>query len=240
MEGLNIFDPYEIRARIFPSILVLSPVLILFFSIISLSDTIWKILVELGIFFVLIYGFSYPVRMLGVQFQNEKWKISGAPSTIILRGDDPTFSQELKQQLYIAITKKYSIDIPRNDEQRKTPNHFDKIIDDIFLRVRSDLRKMDKDKNLWSSHNAEYGFARNLIGSRAVLLILTIICTFIGLIIFLVDSSSVRLFGVCINSAVCLISIIGGWYLLPIFFDYTSYEYAKSAWMAFLSFSTKE
>jgi hypothetical protein len=239
MEGLDIFDPYEIRARIFPSILVLSPMVILLFSIIPLSDVIWKILIELGIFLILVYGFSYPVRLLGVKYQDDIWKITGAPSTIILRWNDATFGLELKQQLYSAITKEYSIDIPKSDEQEKSPNQFDKIIADVFSRVRSDLRKMDKEKNLWSSQNAEYGFARNLIGSRAVLLILSIICTGVGLFFYVVDPSSIRLFAVCINAAVCLISLIGGWYLLPIFFDYTGHEYAKSAWMAFLSFSKK-
>ena len=240
MEGIDIFNSYEIRARIFPSIIILLPIVVLFFSIIPLSDTIWKIMIELGIFIVIVYGVSYPVRMLGINFQKNIWTKDGAaPSTKIMRWDDPTLGQNLKLSLYGAVSKKYMITIPDENEQSSNPNSFDQIIEDIFIRVRADLRKGDKD-NLWSSQNAEYGFVRNLIGSRSVWLALSFICAAIGLILYSFEVSNIKLLAVGVNSIFCLISLIGGWYVLPKMFDYIGYEYAKNVWMAFLSFSKNE
>jgi len=235
MEGLNFFNPYEIRARIFPSIIVLLPMIVLFLSILPLSNTTWNVLMKLGILIVVVYGFSYVVRMLGVRFQVTRWKLNGgAPSTIIMRWTDPTFSQELKQQLYTAIAKKYAIIIPNGKEQETDSNQFDQTVIDAFSRIRSDLHKCGDDK-LCSIHNSEYGFVRNLVGSRLVWLAMSIFCTFLGSIFYYFEPSSTHLLAACVNFIFCVVSLIGGWVILPKIYDYIGYEYAKSAWMTFLT-----
>jgi hypothetical protein len=153
-----------------------------------------------------------------------------------MRWDDTTFSKELKSQFYAAITKKYSVIIPTENEQRINPNHFDRIINDVFIRVRSDLHKSDSD-NLWSRHNAEYGFVRNLLGSRWIWLFFSILGTSGCVILYYLEASNFKLLGLFINLILSLISIVAGWHSLPKMFDYVGYEYAKSAWGEFLSHS---
>lgn len=238
MVGYEIFNAYEIRARIFPSLIILLPIVVLFFSIIPLSNPIEKILIGFGIFFVLVYAFSYQVRICGTKIQEKCWSNAGSPpSTLILQWENQVLSKDLKNQIYSTILKKYAIAIPDSIEQEKNLAEFNRIIDNVFFRVRSDLYKKNPE-GIWSKHNAEYGFVRNLFGCREIWVTISIICSIIGGFAYYYQQDNVILLGIFINCSCIIISLFAGWRSLPPSFEERGIQYAKSAWGAFLSENT--
>jgi len=229
------FDDYEIRARIAPTIIILLPIMVMFFSIFQIPESLITAIVSLGLFFIVIFALSFIPRELGIKMQQELWKKwGGPPSTLIIRCKDPHLSLELKKQLYKKIEKKYGIKLPHQNDQITDPNNFSKIMDSVFNRVRADLHEKSQDER-WKKQNAEYGFLRNLSGCRILWCILSLIGIIGCLGGWVFYKNDLILIGFALNFIIGVFSIIFGWLLSPKAIEDAAFRYAEFAWNAFLT-----
>lgn len=235
---MNIFDPYEFRARVSPAILVsISPVITLMSSLALLQDSPDLILRLLGgssVVVVFIYLLTFIVRKYGSDYESQLWKEwDGPPSTRFLRWRDPTFDDEMKKKLHNAVMRVCDIKLYSLKEEEEDPEAADTRISQAFMQVRAIVRK-DDPKGLWLSHNSEYGFHRNLIGSRKPWVILTIVGTIICAGLWYLSCNVSLLYGFVLNSILLISTILLGWKFLPRSAEITANRYGESIWGSFL------
>lgn len=99
--------------------------------------------------------------------------------------------------------------------------------------MRAIVRREDQEK-LWNKHNAEYGFARNLLGSREVWLLVSILGVVICGIAYSLQSSDVLIGALILNGISFCLAIFFGWWLLPKIAKEAADKYAESIWNCFL------
>jgi hypothetical protein len=233
-------DPYEIRARISPTIIVFSPIVLLI--VLTWPDLLSALNLVLGetilvIFF--LYALSFLMRYYGRKIEPILWsQWNGAPSTRFMRWNDPTFSISFKEKTRDILKNQFNIVLLSREMENKMPAEADRQIESAFLQVKAFLYKNDPE-GLWKKHNMEYGFNRNLVGSRQVWLILSIIGTLAFSLLWLQFGGNTYLLGIVVDSIEILCSIIVGWHYLPLLTKTAANRYAESAWSAFLVVSDK-
>jgi hypothetical protein len=195
----------------------------------------WPIFAASSLFSIaLLYGLGNIVRALGESMEVELWRNwDGPPSTRYLRHRDRTFGSALKTSLRYAIEQQFGIHLLSADEELKNRGDADRAIADAFVRVRQYLRKRDSD-GLWSKHNAEYGFSRNLLACRVLWVVVSLCaCIFAGFFAAKTGASVLNpAVAIGIISLICAVYV--GWFLLPNATKKIAEGYAESAWMAFL------
>ncbi len=151
-----------------------------------------------------------------------------------MRCEDPHLTIEIKKQIYKKIEREYMIKVPRQSDQKSNPNNFSRIVEGVFNRVRADLHEKSQDTR-WKKQVAEYGFLRNLAGSRFLWFIISLV----GVIGCIIDwnfyKNNFILIGVAINIIICACSIIFGWILSEKVIEHAGFRYVEYAWNAFLS-----
>ena len=173
---MSFLDYYEIRARFIPTLIVGMPVIFtLNFILIGRNvETIPLVGSNIVFLIIFIYPFSFVVRHCGRKIENKLWfSWDGPPSTRFLRWRDCFFGGEYKTQLHDAIRKDLHLNLSTDQEEKADPELADSKIDQAFVQVRSMLRLHDP-HGLSYKHNAEYGFNRNLIGSRIIWILISI------------------------------------------------------------------
>ena len=159
-------DPYELKARIVPGLLLALAVLVdLVFAAPVLSSL--PIFAATGICsLALVYFLGNFARARGRAIEPELWKRwGGPPSTRLLRHRDSLFGDDLKESVRGALVRTLSVRLMTADEEAKDSERADKVIVDAFRQVRQYLQHHDPD-GLWQKQNIEYGFCRNLMGCR--------------------------------------------------------------------------
>lgn len=235
-----VFDTYEMRARVAPSVIVAFPILVTLWFWFPATGSSWQILTGSGILSVaLLYGFTFVVRWLGRAGEKSLWQSwGGAPSTRVLRWRDSTLNKDVKTRISEATFTSLGIHLLSETEEQASPHTADQRIESCFLRIKEVLRLRDKD-GLWLKHNAEYGFARNLLGCRSLFLILgvigALICGTFG------ESTGRGVFnsGTVINSVSCIVWIPFAWVLMPKIARDSAGRYAEQAWLTFLALASE-
>jgi len=228
---LNIFDSYERYARIYPAILLIVPFIIASFSITPImSGPVFTKLLTNSLFVASLFVlFSNIVRGLGKRVEPKIWKEwGGPPSTRFLRQNDNTLASETKDKFYKKILKETNIDLLNNQNDEK--------IRQAFVFVREKLRRKDT-QGLWVKSNKEYGFDRNLMGSRVGLVLssfLAVSCCLLVIPFFPSDRINL-IIGSVIIGIYGLGAIIYGWFILPNLTKGIADRYAEQAIMAYLT-----
>lgn len=164
----KLLDPYDLKARLFPGLLVLLPAIV---------------------FLVLVYGSKHPlvvalssvlaacggpyllaslVRTWGQRAQdrlNMKW--GGQPSTIIMRYRDSRLPQQTKQRYHSLVTSKLGIAMPTPQDELSDPQKADQ----AYVAAADALRPQTNDPKKFPFVFKElvaYGYNRNSHGSRWV------------------------------------------------------------------------
>lgn len=228
-------DAYELRARVAPALIVSLPgIITLLFIGTSLSASIAQFLSSSVVLLVVIYALSFLVRNLGRRQENKLINSWGAlPSTRFVRWRDNKFSSDNKQAIHREVHNNFQIQLLPPEQEHNDKEKADTLIKEAFTRVRPLLRR-DNPNSLSSKHNAEYGFQRNLLGSRFLWLASAVIATLACGVIWYEQSSQLAFFAAALNSVVLVWSIV--WcFLLPKFTKDAADSYAESAWMEFVS-----
>ena len=150
-----------------------------------------------------------------------------------MRHRDTFFGKNLKLLIYEALNRELSARLFTDAEEARNRTGADNAIKDAFKQVRPYLRSKDP-KGLWHSHNIEYGFSRNLLGSR-LLWVAVALGAFVFAVVYGIKTGRGPLNPA---STMDFISLLGagylGWAVLPAATKHRADRYAESAWMAFL------
>jgi hypothetical protein len=172
----QLFDPYELKGRIFPAILTLLPLgvsAILWYP--NLLDSFNTALTLLGIIIILVV-LSKISRNMGIKKQQimlQEW--GGFPTTIMLRHTDQTVDPLTKGRYHAFLRNNIpNIEIPTPEEESEKPEYYDM----HYNSAVKWLREYTRDKTIYSilhADNANYGFARNTFGMKGVGIILCLL-----------------------------------------------------------------
>lgn len=159
-------DSYELKARLFPGLLVLLPA-ILFLTV--LYGTKSPVVVGLGTVLAACGGpylLSTFVRTWGQRAQDRLYRLWGAqPSTIMLRHRDTLLPQPTKLRYHQLASARFGLVIPSAAEEHRDPE----IADQAYAAAADALRPLTNDRKDFPFIFKElvaYGFNRNAYGSR--------------------------------------------------------------------------
>ena len=233
-------DPYELKARIVPGlILALAPLI----ALVSAAPVLGSlpIFAASGVCsLALVYFLGSFARARGEAIEHELWNSwGGPPSTRLLRHRDSHFGHALKASIRHALTDTLSVSLLTADEEAANQEHADRVIVDAFRQVRQYIRQHDPD-GLWQKQNIEYGFYRNLLGCRITWSVLSVGAALFAAIHGARTGAGILTpaGGVALISLFCAVYI--GWFVLPDATRRVADEYAEKAWMAFLSVSNEK
>src|SRR3972149_5054142 len=232
-----IFDSYDLKARIAPAFLISLPLLTSMTTCFDWPGPILEKILGGSFWLFIFYALSIFIRNNGNSIEHKIWESwGGPPSTIIMRWRDHKVSQELKQQYYNAVKGYLNLPLLTAEEENNDPEKADELITQAFKRVRTELGAKDP-KGLWSIENANYGFCRNLLGSRKLWVVISIGGTLInGYFVYTSKPENLIIIGGLVaNVGIFLFSIYIGWVMLPKIIKHTSFRYVENSWESFLN-----
>lgn len=166
-------NSYELKARKFPAIITLLPVLVfthfyLYKIIPELLDSvlITKVFGDVSIALVMLYLVEQTSRFVSKKFFQDKLFKDELhfPTTTFLLHTDQKFTLEQKEKIREKIKTDFNIVLLNKEEEKNNENEARKKIKEAVDAIRNKI----KDGRLLLQHNIEYGFVRNLIGGLAV------------------------------------------------------------------------
>jgi hypothetical protein len=164
----KLLDPYDVRARLFPGLLILLPA-ILYLAL--LHGTKSPLVVGLSSVLVACGGpylLSSFVRTWGQRAQDRLFRRWGAsPSTVLLRHRDETLPAPTKRRYHELAATRLGIQMPSVEAEQGNPGEADQ----AYAAAADALRPLTNDRKAFPFVFKElvaYGFNRNAYGSRWV------------------------------------------------------------------------
>lgn len=177
------FDNYNRVARLYPSLIILAPI-------------VWPLAlvaheIDLGIkqssttiivIACFAYLFSSLARSRGKLIEDKLLKLWGAwPSTIILRHGDTTIDAITKARYHTSLSALCNgLKFPTSEEEIESSNDADMVYRSATKQL-IELRR-DKQYHLLHDENASYGFRRNLLGLKPIAISIVLLSSTITLI----------------------------------------------------------
>lgn len=179
-------DPYERKARAFPGLLMVLPILVAVASTLGTKHTVITGVVGLLVSCGAIFALGNLARDLGKEKQEkliQAW--GGMPTTWMLRHRDRTLEGGIKTVYHQLITQKLGLTMPTAQEELADPQ----AADDAYGTAARMLRDLTRGKeySLLLKENISYGFRRNMYGARN----LGWAISFVGILIGIVLSGAV-------------------------------------------------
>lgn len=228
-------DSYDLKARYTPALIVSLPFLITLWTCFNPEYETLSTAVKGIISAAILYFASVIVRANGKKIEPGLWESwGGPPSTQIVQWKNSHIGDVLKQKYHQCIKDLSDLPMPNAEQEQNDPETAKTMIEDAFKRVKGTIRQHDKN-GLWSIANAEYGFARNLLGSRILYLTTSILAIVISAICALISFSNLAIIGI----ALLIINIAAGQYFaykrLPAYTEQVSWRYAEHAWESYFN-----
>jgi hypothetical protein len=177
-------DKYTIKARLYPSFIVLLPAFIV--SIYYITDIekyyhYFTAIIAVGLFTFLL---SQLGRDKGKSKEPDLHKyFGGKPTTQILRHSNNQIDTITKQRYYKLLSQKIDgMQIPTAEQETNDSVYADQVYDSCAKYLISKTRDTKK-YNLLFKENISYGFRRNLWGLKLWALFLILFCLIIHLFI---------------------------------------------------------
>jgi hypothetical protein len=177
-------DFYSLKARIYPSFIVLLPLLLLAIYYITDFEVYFQYLTAFASIGLFSYLLSQLGRDRGKLKEQELFKIwGGKPSTQILRHSSNLIDKHTKARFHKLLGERINnITLPSEEEERQNPLESDEIYESCAQYLISKTR--DKTKyNLLFKENTSYGFRRNLWGMKIWAIVILLISAIIHAII---------------------------------------------------------
>lgn len=170
-------DKYSIKARQYPSFLVLLPSFVV--SVYYITDIekyyhYFTAVFSIGLFTFLL---SQLGRDKGKSKEPDLHKyFGGKPTTQVLRHDNSHIDSVTKARYHMMLSQKIEgIQIPSVEQEKENGNYADKVYDSCAKFLISKTRDTQK-FNLLFKENISYGFRRNLWGMKVWALLLLLCC----------------------------------------------------------------
>ncbi|AVT18095.1 hypothetical protein C8244_19225 [Paracidovorax avenae] len=158
-------DPYERKARAFPGLLMVLPILVAVASTWGTKHPIITGVVAVLVSCGTIFALGNLARDLGKEKQEKLVKDwGGMPTTWMLRHRDRTLEGGIKTVYHQLITQKLGLKMPTAQEELADPQ----AADDEYGTAARMLRDLTRGKeySLLLKENISYGFRRNMYGAR--------------------------------------------------------------------------
>lgn len=183
---LNVFDQYNRRARLFPSLLALLPPLLLLVTWFPalLTDISGKSFLVLFASMGGLYLLSTLSRTAGKKAEKRllnKW--GGWPTTLWLRHRDSHLNELTKRRYHDYLKRNVpDIVLPTMDEEMANPVYADQVYASAVEWLKE--KRRGKDYQMVLDENIEYGFRRNMRGLKwfAVVMSLSVSTATIGFV----------------------------------------------------------
>jgi hypothetical protein len=234
MRWQEFIDGYDWKARLIPTSILLFPMLctIYYFFPGVLSNPL-----QLAGSSILAFAFVYLASMFfrdrGVRYAKRFWEEQGGlPSTRFARIRDSNLSAHQKTRIQLAVLQRFGIRLMSLEEECEYPALADRKIMDAFREVKEFLRRCDG-CGLVDKHGAEYGFVRNLCGSRMIFVVEAVsgivVCGFKGTWPHWIFAA-----GCWANVVLLTLWLPFAWLVLPRMLMLNADAYAGRAWVTFL------
>ena len=220
-------------------IVLLPPIFALPFVLLGLFGSVPDPFLSFGVIAVLalvvVYALSFWVQHLGREKQDELWAgWGGAPTTRMLRWGDRTLLEEKKRRMREKAQQISGVTLLSETEEKERPEEADERIEQAVAQVRRSVRRNDPN-DLSSAHNAEYGFCRNLLGSRILWVVTSVLSALICAgFWFTYGKNGWFVVGMIVSAVFVLVAAVSGWYLLPRITKRYADRYADSLLGSFL------
>ena len=173
------FDEYELRARIFPALIISIPALVLVYCVAPVTRNPFSTagvgtLIEAAV----LYFLGRIARDRGIEQQKrlfDRW--GGPPTTRILRHDNAHLDALTKARLKTTLQTTCGLTFPSEAEERSDPERADTVYNSA-IKALLEQRRDKKRFGLIFNENCNYGFARNLYGIRWLGVSIAFICGF--------------------------------------------------------------
>lgn len=193
---------YYIRARLFPTILTVIPLLIfintivttLFYDSLKEIFSVLPFITHLGLSAALLFLMVQINRLVAKEvfqrfyFQDE----IRMPSTNHLLWTDTFFDNTIKEKIRLKIQSKFGLVLMTDVEESADEPKSRKQIVTAVSQIRNSLH----DNKLLLQHNIEYGFFRNLLGGCLIAIAFSIAIIIYG---FVKDEHSLKLTGIALT-----------------------------------------
>lgn len=243
----KLFDPYDLKARVFPGLLLLIPSIVFMVLILGPKNPLIVALSSVLTTCGGPYLIASFVRTWGQRAQdrlNKKW--GGQPSTIILRHSDSRMATPTKLQYHQLIQHKLSVKIPTVAEEVTDCERADEAYAAAANALRPLVNADNKKYRFVFKELVAYGFNRNAYGSRWVGVFIcaaAIVATLAhgGVLTFTSPYGVPAAFGAQ-DAAHVLTLVVAGVFMLVWLFHFTEttveqagYTYALRLWEALLT-----
>jgi len=172
-------NTYSLKARIYPVILSLLPILIIGILFSIEFQNYYQSIGSLGLSTVLFFLFSQLGRDRGKKKEKQLWKEwQGSPTTQLFRFSNDTIDPTTKKAYHDKMNSfVLSSIIPSIKEEEKSPETCDQIYKSWTKFLISKTRDTSK-FNLLFSENINYGFRRNAYGLKPFAIIVILLLYF--------------------------------------------------------------
>jgi len=176
------FDEYELRARVFPAVIVTLPAVVTAYTFIpslrSLGGIAGGAIIESAFLFLL----ARIARDRGKRIQDRLYtKWGGKPTTAMLRHSDQRLDPFTKDRYKRMLAKSFTESFPTQQEESANPQRADQIYDSA-VRALIEKRR-GKTYRLVFAENCNFGFVRNVLGLKPIGLCISALGFGVGIVL---------------------------------------------------------
>lgn len=162
----KVTNAYERKARLFPALLALVPVLVLVVELYGIELKVEAGFIGLLATFGIFYLAASVVRELGKRLENslfDEW--GGKPTTQMLRHRDKTIDPVTKARYHTFLAKHLGVNFPSMADEEADPIAADNTYQS-GIKWLLDRTRDTKTFNLLFQENIAFGFIRNCLGLK--------------------------------------------------------------------------
>lgn len=172
---MDFLDTYSLKARLFPAILTVAPVVILCLLCASWVDPGLPEAVGAVAVMVLFFAASNLARRFGRAKEREMFADTGGrPRNLELTHADKTFPASQKSRYHDYLAAQLGLAAPTTDDEQARPEDAQAFYDQAYGWLRENTRDTEAFKLLFNE-NISYGYYRNLLGLKPIGILLNLL-----------------------------------------------------------------
>lgn len=209
---MKAFDAYSLKARYYPTVIVIAPLCLM---ILSVASGKWDLLKSIGVAAVSTLGLAFVMDQVG-RDQGKRKEASlfhvwgGKPTTCILRHRDPFLDRTTRERYHNKLARLVEgIKMPTVEQEAEDPNAADWIYDSCTAFLRAQTRDA-KEFPLVFQENTNYGFRRNLWGMKPAGIVISVLgalaCSVLATWRFFTNNEEWLMAAIC--GVVCIVLLV--------------------------------
>jgi hypothetical protein len=170
----KVTDPYERKARLYPALLALFPLIAMMAMLYGPKFTAIKNVITIAASCGGIFLMANICRDMGKRLEPKLYEVwGGKPTTQLLRHRDKTIEEPTKLRYHIFLADKIKVPFPSPEQEMNDPTAADEIYQSAVRWLLNQTRDTKKFSLLFKE-NIAYGFYRNALGVKPIGLLISI------------------------------------------------------------------